>query len=74
MSNINVVQSYWNFAQLKEIKNKQVATTWSLELKKQRFGATLQSPEDLENTPFKSKRIKFYKCKLFYPGYLAVWD
>ena len=29
ISNINVVQFCWNFAQLKEIKNKQVATIWS---------------------------------------------
>ena len=33
MSNINIIQSFWNFAQLNKIKNKQVAK--SLELKKQ---------------------------------------
>ena len=41
----NVVQSYWNFAQSKEIK------IWSL--KKQRLGTTMHFPEDLEYTPFK---------------------
>ena len=53
MSNINVVQSCWNFAQLKEIKNKPVAKIWSLQLKKQRFGATIMFPEGLENIPCK---------------------
>ena len=30
MSNINVVQSCWNFAQLSRPKNKQVAKIWGL--------------------------------------------
>ena len=30
MSNINVVQSFWNFAQSNKTKNKQVAKIWSL--------------------------------------------
>jgi hypothetical protein len=30
MSNINVVQSFWNFAQLKKLWNKQVAKIWRL--------------------------------------------
>ena len=34
-------------------KNKQVAEIWGLLLKKQRFGATMQFPEGLENTLFK---------------------
>ena len=32
-------------------KNKQVAKIWGLYLKKQRFGDTMQFPEDLGNTP-----------------------
>ena len=50
MSNINVVQSCWIFAQLSKIKSKQVAKIWGLYLKKQRFGDTMQFPEGLENT------------------------
>ena len=46
MSYINDVQSCWNFAQLKAIKKKQVATIWSL--KKQKFGTTMQFPEGLD--------------------------
>ena len=34
-------------------KNKHVAKILSLLLKRQKFGTTMQSPEDLENTPFK---------------------
>ena len=30
MSNINVVQSYWYFAQFNKIKNKKVAKIWGL--------------------------------------------
>ena len=30
MSNINVAQSSWNFAQLSKMKNKQVAKIWGL--------------------------------------------
>ena len=30
MSNINVVQSCWYFAQLSKLKNKQVAKIWGL--------------------------------------------
>ena len=34
-----------------KFKNKHVAKIQSLKLKKQKFGATMQSPEGLENTP-----------------------
>ena len=40
-------------------KNKQVAKIWSLELKKQKFGATIWLPEGLENTPLlNGKNVK----------------
>ena len=35
-------------------KNKQAAKIWGRQLKKQRFGDTMQFPEGLENTPFKA--------------------
>ena len=37
-------------------KNKQEDNIWSLKHKKQKFGTTMQSPEDLENTPFNPKQ------------------
>ena len=52
MSNINVVQSYWNFAQLSKSKNKQIAKIWDLQLEKQKSGPKISFPEGLENTPF----------------------
>ena len=56
MSNINVVQSCWNFIQLKEVKNKLVAKIiW---LKKQKFGTTFTFPECLEHSPFTNKRSR----------------
>ena len=60
ISNINVVQSCWNFAQLSKIKNKQVAKIWGLYLKKQKIGATISSPESLENTPIKMIHCRQY--------------
>ena len=38
-------------------KNKQVAKIWGLQLKKQRFGATICFPEGLENSPFKPQTV-----------------
>jgi hypothetical protein len=35
-----------------ERKKKQVATIWSLSLKKQKIGATMQFSEGLEDSPF----------------------
>ena len=48
MSNIKFVQSCWNFAQLKNIKDKQVVKIWNLLLKKQKIGATMCFPERLQ--------------------------
>ena len=55
MSNINVVQSFRNFAQLKKILKKQVAKIWCLYLKKQKIGATMYFPVGLEDTPLNSQ-------------------
>ena len=63
MSNINVVQSCWNFAQLSKIKNKHVAKIWGLYLKKQRFGDTMWFPEGLENTPWNFDYTKGWSPK-----------
>ena len=38
---------------------EQVAKIWGLQLKKQRFGATIMFPEGLEDTPFKG--FEFYQ-------------
>ena len=57
MFNIKFAQSYWNFAQLKKIKNNRGVKIWSLELKKPKFGATMLFPEDLENTPLSNKKL-----------------
>ena len=51
MSNVNVVQSFWNFAQLKKMKKKQVAKFWCLCLKEQKIGATMYFPEGLKDSP-----------------------
>ena len=64
MSNINVVQSFWNFAQLKKIKNKQVAKIWCLYLKKQKIGATMYFPEGLEDRTFNNRRPRVVYIKL----------
>ena len=38
-----------------KLKDKQVAKIWSLKLNKQRFGTTMQFPECLEDSSFKTK-------------------
>ena len=45
-------------------KDKAGAKIWGLYLKKQRNGATMQLPEDLENTPFNKVPV-YEKCKVF---------
>jgi hypothetical protein len=47
-------------------KNKQVATIWSLKLKKQRIGTTMYFREGLENTPFNylAHRKKSWKFEI----------
>ena len=52
MTNINFVRSCSNFPQFSIKKSKQIAKIWILELKKQKFGPTMQFPERLEDTPF----------------------
>ena len=52
-------------------KNKQVAKIWGLYLKKQEFGDTMQSPEGLEDSPFKSYHC--YTYIFLYQHTYSIW-
>ena len=47
MSNINVVQSFWNYAQLKKIKKYASSQNFKSLTQKTKIGATILFPEGL---------------------------